>query len=122
MSIAPAALDYLVRTCLAKDPDARFQTAHDLLLQLKWIAGEGSTVSGQGSASGVASAPAVGPQRSGGRLAWSVASVCGLGLLAEHQVAVALVGVGLLRVGVDDNQAGEDGLRPSEQGVLVEEI
>ena len=43
--VAPPALDYLVRTCLAKDPDARFQSAHDVRLQLKWIV-EGSNVSG----------------------------------------------------------------------------
>ena len=34
----PPALDYLIQTCLAKNPDARFQTAHDVGLQLKWIA------------------------------------------------------------------------------------
>ena len=39
---SPPALDFVVRTCLAKDPDARFQTAHDVELQLKWIA-EGRT-------------------------------------------------------------------------------
>ena len=33
----PAALDRVVKTCLAKDPDERFQTVHDLKLQLKWI-------------------------------------------------------------------------------------
>ena len=38
----PPALDFVVRTCLAKDPDARFQTAHDVELQLKWIAEGGS--------------------------------------------------------------------------------
>jgi hypothetical protein len=27
-----------VKTCLEKDPDERFQTVHDLKLQLKWIA------------------------------------------------------------------------------------
>ena len=43
--VAPPALDYLVRTCLAKDPDARFQSAHDVRLQVKWIA-DGSNVSG----------------------------------------------------------------------------
>ena len=43
--VAPPALDYLVRTCLAKDPDARFQSAHDVRLQVKWIV-EGSNVSG----------------------------------------------------------------------------
>ena len=40
--IAPRALDRLVSRCLAKDPDDRWQTAHDLLLQLRWIAGRGA--------------------------------------------------------------------------------
>src|ERR1700758_3887292 len=35
---APAALEYCVRTCLSKNPDERFQTAHDVKLQLKWVA------------------------------------------------------------------------------------
>ena len=35
---APAALDYLIRTCLAKDPGARAESAHDLRLQLEWMA------------------------------------------------------------------------------------
>jgi len=34
---APPVLDHVVRTCLAKDPEERFQTAHDVKLQLKWI-------------------------------------------------------------------------------------
>ena len=33
----PAALDYLVATCLAKDREDRFQSAHDVRLQLKGI-------------------------------------------------------------------------------------
>jgi eukaryotic-like serine/threonine-protein kinase len=36
--LAPVALDQLVATCLAKDRDERFQSAHDLALQLKAIA------------------------------------------------------------------------------------
>jgi len=40
--LASTALDYTVRTCLAKDPEERFQNAHDLLLQLRWIATAGS--------------------------------------------------------------------------------
>lgn len=36
--IAPASLDYLVATCLAKDREQRFQAAHDIRLQLKGIA------------------------------------------------------------------------------------
>ncbi|MGB9236223.1 MAG: protein kinase [Terriglobales bacterium] len=38
----PAALDRLVKGCLAKDPDERWQTAHDVKLQLKQIAEGGS--------------------------------------------------------------------------------
>jgi len=34
----PAAFDRVVRKCLAKDPDERWQSAHDLLDELKWIA------------------------------------------------------------------------------------
>jgi serine/threonine protein kinase len=41
-SIIPRALDHVVRTCLAKEPDARWQTAHDVLVELKWIAEPGS--------------------------------------------------------------------------------
>jgi len=36
--MAPPALAQVVKTCLAKDPEERFQTVHDLKLQLKWIA------------------------------------------------------------------------------------
>jgi Tol biopolymer transport system component len=35
---APPAFDLVIRTCVAKDPDERFQTAHDLMLQLRWLA------------------------------------------------------------------------------------
>jgi eukaryotic-like serine/threonine-protein kinase len=40
--MSPPALDRVVKTCLAKDPDERLQTVHDLKLQLKWIAEGGS--------------------------------------------------------------------------------
>jgi eukaryotic-like serine/threonine-protein kinase len=40
--LAPPALEHTVKTCLAKDPDERFQNAHDVLLQLKWMASAGS--------------------------------------------------------------------------------
>jgi eukaryotic-like serine/threonine-protein kinase len=42
--LTPPSFEHLVRTCLAKDPDDRFQSAHDLLLQLRWIADAGSQV------------------------------------------------------------------------------
>jgi Tol biopolymer transport system component len=40
--MTPPALGRIVRTCLQKDPDDRFQTAHDLALQLEWIEEGGS--------------------------------------------------------------------------------
>ena len=39
------ALDYVIRTCLAKDPDERFQTAQDLKLQLRWLLQSGGAAS-----------------------------------------------------------------------------
>jgi len=36
--MTPPALDRLVKVCLAKDPDDRLQTAHDVMQELKWIA------------------------------------------------------------------------------------
>jgi len=42
--LTPPALEHLVRTCLAKEPDQRFQSAHDLKLQLQWITIGGSQV------------------------------------------------------------------------------
>src|SRR5215475_2644717 len=40
--MTPPALDRVVKTCLAKDPEDRFQTAHDVKLQLQWIIEGGS--------------------------------------------------------------------------------
>ena len=38
----PPPLERLVKKCLAKDPDVRWQSAHDLVSELRWIAEEGS--------------------------------------------------------------------------------
>jgi Tol biopolymer transport system component len=40
--MSPPALDRVVKSCLAKDPDDRWQTAHDVKLQLKHIVDGGS--------------------------------------------------------------------------------
>lgn len=42
----PPALDHLVRTCLQKDPDRRWQSAQDIATQLEWIGerGDGAEV------------------------------------------------------------------------------
>ena len=43
---SPPALDHLVRTCLAKDADQRWQSAGDIGRYLAWLLGEGSRPSG----------------------------------------------------------------------------
>jgi Tol biopolymer transport system component len=35
--VTPAALDHVIRRALAKDPDERWQTARDVMLELRWI-------------------------------------------------------------------------------------
>ncbi len=65
--MSPPALNRLVCTCLEKDPDERFQSAHDLKLQLQWIV-EG------GSQAGVP-APIATKRRSRERVAWIAATV-----------------------------------------------
>lgn len=65
--MSPPALDRVVRTCMAKDPDERWQTAHDVRLQLEWIAEAGSKA-------GVP-APVVARRRTSRRLAWAVAAL-----------------------------------------------
>lgn len=36
--VSPPALEHLVERCLAKEPDDRWQSAHSLIVQLRWIA------------------------------------------------------------------------------------
>ena len=65
--MSPPALDRVVRKCLGKDPEDRWQDVRDATDELKWIA-EG------GSQAGVA-VPAGVSARGQSRLAWSVATV-----------------------------------------------
>ncbi|MBZ5594925.1 MAG: serine/threonine-protein kinase [Acidobacteriia bacterium] len=76
--MSPRALDRVIKTCLAKDPDERFQTVHDLKLQLRWIA-EGAV----SSASQAASAPVAGKGKSREKLGWMLAGALALLLLAS---------------------------------------
>src|SRR4029077_20707438 len=65
--LAPPALEYSIRKCLAKTPDERWQSASDLASELKWVA-EGS------SQAGVA-APLARQRRNRERMAWAVAAI-----------------------------------------------
>jgi eukaryotic-like serine/threonine-protein kinase len=75
---SPAALDYTVRTCLEKNPDDRLQSAHDVQLQLAWIANSGSQTS----------APALPSSKPRPRLRLAVIAMLTLAVIA---LAVALM-------------------------------
>ena len=79
--MTPPALDRVVKTCLAKDPEDRFQTAHDIKLQLQWIAEGGSQVG--------LPAPVAQRRKSRERLAW--------GLVAAAILAAVALGVGFVK-------------------------
>jgi eukaryotic-like serine/threonine-protein kinase len=79
--MTPPAVDRLVKGCLAKEPEHRWSTAHDVMLQLQWIA-EG------GSAAGLP-APVAARRKSREKLAWGVA--------AAAVLAAAALGYGFLR-------------------------
>jgi Tol biopolymer transport system component len=72
--MTPPALDRVIETCLAKDPDARWQTAHDVKLQLEWIAEGGSQVG--------LPAPVTARRKSRERLAWAVAALAATAAVA----------------------------------------
>ena len=78
--MAPPALDRLVKTCLAKDPEERWQSAHDVMSELRWI----------GQAGSQAGAPAVVVSRRKNRekLAWGIAAaaIVGVAVLARMQL------------------------------------
>ena len=79
--LAPPALDRVIQTCLAKEPDERWSNAHDLKLQLQWIAEGGSQI-------GVP-APVSARRKNRERLAWAVAA---LALMAAALFAVLWAG------------------------------
>ena len=82
--LTPPGLDRVVKSCLAKDPEERIQTAHDVKLQLRWVA-EG------GSQAGVP-APVTVRRRHRERLSWILVAVFAL-------AAVGGVTMGLTRRG-----------------------
>ena len=74
--MSPAALDRLVKTCLAKDPADRWQSAHDVELQLRGIQETLSSAS-------VAGVPAaVARRRAPAWLPWAVAAIAAAAAIA----------------------------------------
>src|SRR5205814_10317718 len=70
----PPRLERLVRSCMAEEREERIQSAHDVKLQLEWIAEAGSQA-------GVP-APVIARRKVSQRMAWSIAVVATLAALA----------------------------------------
>ncbi len=70
----PPAFEHVVTTCLQKNPEERYQTAHDIKLELQWIAADKS--------SPAAALVTPVPSRSRERLGWAAALVAAIVLSA----------------------------------------
>src|SRR5262245_32890493 len=81
--LAPHAIYRIVSPCLAKDPDDRYQTARDLLRDLRWVA--------SGSSEDAAPRTVLAPRRSN-RRAWLVAAAGSVALAAAAAVWFRTVG------------------------------
>ena len=72
--MTPPALERLVRSCMAKEREDRIQSAHDVKLQLQWIAEAGSQA-------GIP-APVVARRRVSHRIAWAIAAIAAAAAIA----------------------------------------
>lgn len=84
----PAAFAHVLNTCLQKNPEERFQTAHDVKLELQWIASDLATPTAQPASGSAASSTRE-------RLLWIAAIVAaiilgaGAAIFLEHPAAQA---------------------------------
>jgi len=87
LPLAPAGLDHVVTTCLAKDPDERWQTAGDVARELKWIADDSAAARSVHVDAATAPTPR---GRSRATVAWLAAGVSTV--LCASTLALALGG------------------------------
>jgi serine/threonine protein kinase/Tol biopolymer transport system component len=67
--LTPPSLNHIVKTCLAKDPDERWQSARDLCRELQWVGHDPAASAANG-------------QRKREGLAWGLAILLGIGAVA----------------------------------------
>jgi serine/threonine protein kinase len=106
--MTPPALDRVVRKCLSKEPEKRWQAASDVCDELKWIA-EG------GSQTGIPAPVAVLPQRKSRQwIAWA-------SLAAAIVVAILVASVTYFRPAPAEVAAVRFSIGPPENGTFFEE-
>ena len=76
--MTPPALDRMVKKCLAKEPEKRWQAASDLCDELKWVAGAGSGTTQPAALGAAPTGQRKIPVRIAGLMALVVAAVTGL--------------------------------------------
>ena len=82
--VVPAALDRIISTCLAKDPDDRYQSARDLVRDLTWVASGSSDGAGARTVTSASRDRVVSP--------WLVAAVLAVGLIATAVIGLRRAG------------------------------
>jgi serine/threonine protein kinase/Tol biopolymer transport system component len=83
--VSPPLLDHLVKICLAKNPDKRWQTMADVLIQLKLIAESGGELGSPAAAA---------KSRRRLRMAWSAAAALAVLCVASVAVTVVMISSG----------------------------
>ena len=117
--MVPPMLERVVRKCLAKDPDKRWQTAADLKSELEWILESGS--------SPALPAPVAAERKRSARLGWILAGVLGMTLVGGGVVLLSLRSPveppRIVRFGITPPDGVSwlqgDGLTVSPQGTLI---
>src|ERR1700720_897702 len=106
--MTPPALDHVVKRCLEKDPDERWQSAKDICEQLRWISD-----SGPQAGTPVAAVP---ERKSNKNLAWAAGSV------ALALAVIALAALDLRRPPPAEKQAIRFTVGPPEKGQFFGEL
>ena len=101
--LAPSTLERVVRKCLAKDPDDRWQSASDLASELNWILDSGSET-------GMNVPPATSQRTRRERVVWAIATLalCAAAVMATVYVRPTTQPTGVIRSAIPL----EDGASP----------
>jgi hypothetical protein len=79
--LSPPALDRIVATCLEKEPDDRYQSARDLLRELRWIAQRPTEADGPADAGRHTEAPRTWRLPLAGPAGWTVVALLAIALV-----------------------------------------